>query len=282
MNSARERGFIDIHSHFLPFFDDGAENYPQCLTTAEWYFKTGFEQVVATPHYIPGTRWKPTPARILAGIRQAENMLKEHKIPLKILPGMEIMVTESICRDFDPAQFLSLGEQGFYLIEFPLHSPVSTPVLEKLHDLQSVATLHFVIAHPERCNIFFDNRELLELLVGKGMVVQINIDSLLGLAGPKVQQQALALLQAGQAHFLASDTHAREGRMPPDNKKIEQLIAVLGKEATDQALKINPHRLLAGKKVDPIIPNGNIQLLAQLYAQQGGYMQRLKNIFTHH
>ncbi len=280
MINGKQSGFIDIHSHFLPFLDDGAQNYDQCVAAARWYVSAGFEKVIATPHYIPGTKWEATPDQILSNIRQTENILKEHEIPLTILPGMEIILTESICRNFDPDQFLSLGEKGYYLIEFPLNSPLSTPVAEGLQRLQSTESIHFAIAHPERCKVFHDSNDLLKRFVTNGMLAQVNIDSLLGKAGPKVQQKALEYLQAGLVHFLASDTHARDGRMPPDKSTIEHLCGLLGEETTSNALKHNPQRLLAGKKVDPLISDGNINFIAEPYVPQGGYMQKLKKIFT--
>lgn len=282
MKSDKQSGFIDIHSHFLPFLDDGAENYAQCLASARWYLSAGINQVIATPHFIPGTKWEPTPEQIGDSIQQAEKMLAEQNLPLKILPGMEIMLTENICRNFAPDRFLSLGGRGFYLIELPLDSGLSTPLAEGLQRLPLVENMHFVIAHPERCKVFTDNRGLLEQLVGQGILTQVNIDSVLGLAGQRVQQNALEFLQAGWVHFLASDTHARNGRMPPNKIQIAQLYDLLGKDATVHALQLNPQRLLTGKRVDPIIPDGNIRFLTQLYAQQGGYMQKLKKIFIRH
>ena len=97
MKSVKQSGFIDIHSHFLPFLDDGAQNYDQCLAAARCYLNAGIEKVIATPHYIQGTKWEPTPAQIVDSIQQTEKILDEHEISLKILPGMEIMLTESIC-----------------------------------------------------------------------------------------------------------------------------------------------------------------------------------------
>ena len=113
------------------------------------------------------------------------------------------------------------------------------------------------------------------------MMTQINIDSLFGLAGKKAQHKALEFLQAGLVHFLASDTHPGYGRMPPDKAAIDRLYELVGKETTTRALKSNPLDLLAGKKVDPLRSDGiiNLNFSAQLHAWQGGYMQRLKNLF---
>ena len=261
MKSDKQNGFIDIHSHFLPFLDDGAENYDQCLAAARCYLRAGIDCVIATPHFIAGTKWTPTPEQILDNIKQTEKIFEEKEIPLKILPGMEIMISDQICYNFDPNQFLSLGEKGFYLIEFPLNSQLSTPVAKGLQHLQSLEGIHFIIAHPERCTIFNDSSDWLELLVDRGILTQVNIGSLLGLAGKKVQLKACELLDAGLVHFLASDSHAKDNRMPPDTAQIEHLFSLLGEKTTNRALKLNPQRLLADKKVDPLISEGKIQFL---------------------
>ena len=281
MKSEKRNGFIDIHSHFLPFLDDGAESYDHCVDSARYYLSAGIEQVIATPHYIPGTKWAPTIEQILNSIKQTEKILEEQDIPLTIHPGMEIMLTDQVCNNFDPDQYLSLGDKGYYLIEFPFNSQLNSSLSRGIQRLQSLEGIRFVIAHPERCEIFNTNNNWLELLVDKGIFTQVNIDSILGLAGKKIQQRAFEFLDAGLVHFLASDNHAKEGRMPPHHKKIDQLYDLIGKETTNHALKLNPMKLLEGKKVTPLINDGTINFPAQLYARQGGYMRKLKNLFIH-
>lgn len=280
MKSKMQNGFIDIHSHFLPFLDDGAESYNDCLAAAQCYLSAGIDQVIATPHYISGSKWTPTVNQILSNIKQTEKILEEHDVPLTILPGMEIMITDQICNSFDPDQFLSLGDKGCYLIEFPFNSRLNTSIANGIERLQSSDGIQFVIAHPERCNIFTDSNSWLKLLVDNGMFTQVNIDSILGLAGKKVQQRAFKMLDAGLVHFLASDTHAKEGRMPPDHTTIEKLYDLIGNENTNRALKHNPTSLLEGKKVDPLNTDGKIYFSNQLYSLQGGYMRKLRNFFT--
>jgi protein-tyrosine phosphatase len=279
----KHRGFIDIHSHFLPFLDDGAENDQQCLAAARCYQSAGIDQVIATPHFLPGTKWAAAPEQISDSIRRTGNILREQGISITILPGMEIMLTDMLGGNFDLRPVLSLGGKGAYLVEFPLHSPYDASMAERLEHWQAAKDMHFVIAHPERCAIFNDNSSSnrLAALVNMGMMVQVNIDSLMGLAGKKAQQAASAFLQAGIVHFLASDAHPRDGRMPPDNTAMDRLTRLLGRKTTIQALRTNPMNLLAGKKVDPLPPDGNIHFSAQLHAMQGGYMQKLKNLFTH-
>lgn len=279
MVSNKQEGFIDIHSHILPFLDDGAKNYVKCLEAALCYHSAGFEQVIATPHFIPGTKWTPTPDQIFDKIKQAEALFKEHEIPLVIVPGMEIMFTDQICNNFDPDKYLSLGEKGYFLIEFPMNSELSGDVRKQLiWRLKEFKEFNFIIAHPERCQIF-NNSGFLQLLVDQGMFTQLNINSLLGRHGVGVQQNAIKLLRAGLVHFLASDTHAKDGRMPPGKDTIDTLYELLGTETTNQAFIRNPKRLLAGKKVDPLIPSGNMENLEKLQLVKGGYLQKLKKIF---
>ncbi|MCL7488976.1 MAG: hypothetical protein M8357_12480 [Desulfobulbaceae bacterium] len=277
----KRRGFIDIHSHFLPFLDHGAENDQQCLAAARCYQSAGIDQVIATPHFLPGTKWAAAPEQISDTIRRTRNILREQGISITILAGMEIMLTDMLGGNFDLRPVLSLGGKGAYLVEFPLHSPYDASMVERLEHWQAARGVHFVIAHPERCAIFNDNSSRLDALVNTGMMVQVNIDSLLGQAGKKAQQAALAFFQAGIVHFLASDAHPRDGRMPPDSASMARLTRLLGRETTFQALRTNPMNLLDGKKVDPLRPDGNIHFSAQLHAMQGGYMQKLKNLFTH-
>ena len=43
-------GFIECHSHLLPFVDDGVRSKDDCLNVLDAYAKAGFDRVVVTPH----------------------------------------------------------------------------------------------------------------------------------------------------------------------------------------------------------------------------------------
>lgn len=247
-------GYIDIHSHFLPGLDDGPENSNQSLEAAALYVEAGVGCLIATPHCMHGTIWAASPETIRAGAREMENLLHARGIPLRILPGMEIAVSDLAGGRLPAADFLTLGDRGrFFLIEFPLHAAYGPDRASGLHKLLPAGgRTCYIIAHPERCAMFADGVELAREMVARGMLLQVNIGSLLGQAGPGPQQTALELLRAGLVHFLATDTHCRAGRMPPDPAQMSRLGRLLGDEAVTAAFRDNPRRMLEGETVLPV------------------------------
>jgi protein-tyrosine phosphatase len=253
MNSHNPSGFLDIHSHLLPGLDDGPEDYGQCLEIARRYRTIGVEAVIATPHGIQGTGWAPEPMLVRTRVAEAEKWLNEAGVGLCILPGMEIALSDFLCGHFAPSSLLSLGDTGVFLIEFPLNSAISAPTAEGMRSLQNQNRANrFIIAHPERCVLFQDNPgRILELVAG-GIMTQVNMSSILGYSGKKAQRTALALLDGGQIHFLATDTHGRAGRMPPDLQELAQLTKLIGSVNVATGFRDNPRRLIAGEDVLPL------------------------------
>ena len=71
-----------------------------------------------------------------------------------------------------------------------------------------------VLAHPERCPAFHRDLDALARLTASGVVCSITAGSLVGRFGRDVQRFALALVEAGLVHNVASDAHDATRRPP--------------------------------------------------------------------
>lgn len=252
-----QSGYIDIHSHFLPGLDDGPDDYAHCLAAAEQYVKIGVQCIIATPHFIHGTRWASSPDLIHDSIGEAVKRLDAAGISLRILPGMEIELSDILCGLIPSSDFLSLADTGFYLIEFPIQTFFNTLDEEEIHRLLALQKeKRYIIAHPERCEMLQDNIGMVAGLVNKGMLTQVNIDSILGLFGQKPRETALQLIRSGLVHFLATDSHARGNRTPPTPEQMAELCGILGDETVATAFRENPLNLLKGNNVPPLRADG--------------------------
>lgn len=253
MNSTARQGFIDIHSHLLSGLDDGPNEFGQSLEAAEQYQAIGVETVIATPHWIQGTGWSPAPELVRARVMETEEKIRTAGIPLHILPGMEIALTDFLCGHFAATDLVSLGETGVFLIEFPLNSALNAPTSLGLRTLLARAEKkQFIIAHPERCAMFHGNLDRVRELVAEGMRTQVNIGSILGYSGRSSQQTALSLLNAGLVHYLATDSHAGSDRTPPTPLEMAKLAGLIGSDAVTAGFRDNPRRLLSGEAVLPL------------------------------
>ena len=66
-----------------------------------------------------------------------------------------------------------------------------------------------ILAHPERYSFYFDNFEKFKELKESGFLFQLNLLSVSGYYGSKVQKMALKLLSRGYYDFAGSDIHNR-------------------------------------------------------------------------
>ena len=64
-----------------------------------------------------------------------------------------------------------------------------------------------VIAHFERYNILHGSIDQAINWREKGVLIQLNINSLVGHYGPSVKKQAENLVDSGQIDFIATDCH---------------------------------------------------------------------------
>jgi protein-tyrosine phosphatase len=110
---------IDIHSHILSGLDDGPVSFAESAELAEIYVEAGFDKVIATPHWVAGTRWMPDKSDICRKVALLNNFLKENQVDIKIFSGMEIAFDGNILQFLDEKVILPLGDKSYLLIEAP-------------------------------------------------------------------------------------------------------------------------------------------------------------------
>jgi protein-tyrosine phosphatase len=127
-----------------------------------------------------------------------------------VMPGGEIALTRLPALDAPALRMLSLGAGPYLLVEAPYAG--AAPFLEEVLfdlDLRGFRTL---IAHPERCAMFENDRDRLARLVERGVLCSVNAGSMAGQFGRRVRDFAVHLFRSGLVHNVASDTHDDEVR----------------------------------------------------------------------
>src|SRR5258708_2384983 len=110
---------LDLHCHLLPGVDDGAASLDEALAMARFCVRDGITHVTATPHCNRSLRWLR--ADILPHVARFNEELARASVPLTILPGAEIQVTDTAeyRRDFEAGLYCHLGDRpDFTLLEF--------------------------------------------------------------------------------------------------------------------------------------------------------------------
>src|SRR5690625_254036 len=195
---------IDIHCHILPGVDDGARFLTDSLMMAQAAVRQGIHTIIATPHH--NHVYNNSRYNIIEMVDYLNNHIKEQCIPLTILPGQEIVVSEDTLDQIKNGIILPLIEESNYiLIELPKDTPV-TEMIPILIGLQS-AGFEPIISAPELNPEMMKNRELLFQFVKSGIFTQITASSILGKHGQEVQRFANYILKYNLVHFIASNAH---------------------------------------------------------------------------
>jgi protein-tyrosine phosphatase len=199
---------LDLHCHILPGVDDGAASLEEALAMAQFCVRDGITHVVATPHCHRHCRLlRP---QLLPLVARLNEELARAGVPLAILPGSEIQVTDSAAyrRDFEAGLYCHLGDgRGFTLLEFNWKAEWYPPDAPDLVAWLRSQGMTPILAHPERHRFFAEDPGRLRALVTAGAWLQITVDSLLGNHGRDPEASGEELLRAYPEAVLATDAH---------------------------------------------------------------------------
>ena len=199
---------LDLHCHILPGVDDGPTTLDEALAMARICVGDGITHITATPHCNRSIRWLR--AEILPHVARFNAALAAAGLPLTVLPGSEIQVSNSAAyrRDFEAGLYCHLGDgKDFTLLEFPWHHREYPRDAVELIDWLRERGMTPIIAHPERQGFFRDDAPRLRGLVSAGAWLQVTVDSLLGNHGPAARIAAEEMLRTYPETVLSTDSH---------------------------------------------------------------------------
>ena len=236
---------IDLHCHILPGVDDGARDLAEAVRMCRLAAADGCEAMVATPHQRRGTWWNCDPEELEA-LRLA--LAAAVGPELAIYPGGEVHVDAQLLADLAQGGPLPLAGSRYLLIEFD-GADRPEEAMELVHEL-AVDGWRPILAHPEFVPWMAEDEETVARLVELGAAAQVTAMSVTGDFGRRPQAVAMGLVEAGLAHFVASDSHG-VSRRPPGLKRAYEALATRFDEATARRLAIdNPRAVLADRPLD--------------------------------
>ena len=71
----------DVHSHFIPGIDDGAQNMDESIHLIRAFHEMGYKKVITTPH-VMSDAYRNTPEIILGGLAKVREALKAESLSL--------------------------------------------------------------------------------------------------------------------------------------------------------------------------------------------------------
>lgn len=190
-----------MHSHILSGIDDGAVSVEQSLHLLERLHALGFSTFHFTPHVF--AEMYPND---LASISSAYALLKD-QIPKDIKTGYaaEYMIDSSFEKLLhNPADLLLLPHKHI-LVEMS-YMQESLLVDDIIFQLR-VQGYQPILAHPERYVYYHGDVAKLKRFKEAGLLMQVNILSLLGYYGSRERQVARWLADQGWIDLLGTDVH---------------------------------------------------------------------------
>lgn len=237
-------GRVDLHCHLLWATDDGAADAEESLALCSALAGAGFSDAAPSPHAWPEL---PDMARNQARRAELQALLDARGVPLRLHPGAENRLDGELLERVARGDARPIGGGPWVLVEAPHRVPLAN--LEELCFRLQVAGLLPLLAHPERCRSFFDDKALARRLVESGCALQIEVGSLAGVYGRDARKLAATLLDKGLAAVAATDVHHLASATRILGEGLEALEAEVGAAGLARLLEENPRRILAGERL---------------------------------
>ena len=238
---------IDLHCHYLPGIDDGAQTLEESLALARAAVADGITHAVMTPHVHVGV-FDNRAGGIARAVVLFRAALAEHGIPLSISAGGEVRIGSEIIEMLAAGEIPFLGTwrgQRVMLLEFP-HGQVPVGAERFTAWLRKQGVLP-LIAHPERNKDVMRNLAKLDPFIEQGCLLQVTAGSLIGRFGEQAERRARELLDRDDIFAVATDAHNLENRPPLMQAAHAFLVAEAGEASAEALTHGNPLAVLNSK-----------------------------------
>jgi len=255
---------IDIHAHVLPGLDDGPSDWQASLEFLRKSTEEGVEGVVCTSHVLDKLDGR-LETEFLQTFEGLQERVRDEGIPVKLWLGAEIHCSAS----FDPRSTVATfnGNGRSLLLELPMTGVPQG--VERLFFALVLEGLSPILAHPERNTALVENMDRIFDFYERGVLFQVNAGSFLGHFGRAAKRKAVALLDRGLVHFVASDSHCSRTRSVVMGGAYRFVKERSGEEIADRLFRIHPERAIKGEAVDPPRPHREAPKKSGLFRQPG-------------
>ena len=230
---------IDLHSHVLFDIDDGAQTIEDSLAILARAEKLGVKAMVATPHFTIGDDVDEFVKKRTERIEAIKEEAEAAGINVKVLPGAEVYITDELFNETDIKK-LTLAETDVILAEFKYHSVKAEAFLEYIDEMISQG-VRVLVAHPERYSYLNNNMRLLEAILHRGVMLQVNAISLY--EDSEEGDAARMMLKNNMAFAVSSDIHHASSR------RLDAIAKLNENERWKSVLYDNPLKLITHGRV---------------------------------
>lgn len=210
---------IDIHTHVIPYLDDGSPNLETSLEMIKHEIAIGVKEIYCTPHHIYH-RYEKSVEEIKKNFQLLKDAVEKENLPIKLHLGQEICYThrENTLEMLSKGELLTLNNTNRILLEFSF-TREPEDILDIIYNF-NIKGYEVIIAHVERYE--WMTLDKVKALKNEEAKIQINSNSILGLTGGKEKRFVKKLLKLDLVDYVASDTHSfRPSTLDKSFKKIK-------------------------------------------------------------
>ena len=193
----------DIHSHFIPGIDDGAKTIEESVEMITELHNLGYKKIITSPHTM-SDYYRNTTDIILSGRDNVKQALKEANVSVEFGAVSEYYLDYDFERKLDAGPLLTFGN-NYLLFEISYMNPPDN----LYHVIFKMQLLGYkpVLAHPERYNFWHKEFEKYEAFIDKGVLLQMNINSLTGYYSLSTKKIAEQMIDKNMISLLGTDCH---------------------------------------------------------------------------
>ncbi len=236
---------VDIHCHAIYDVDDGSKSLDQTVKMIKMAYDTGYDTICFTPHYMDDG-YKTSRGLLEAKLEVIRATLQLENINMNLYLGEEVYIFPELAERLD--EVICLNDSKYILFELPLNEKIEY-LDEIVYKLQSCGKVP-VLAHPERYAISKEKFSFLQNLAKKGVLLQINLNSLSGHYGNEAKKLALKLLKNDMVQFVATDAHSQAGYYMA-RESINILNKYVSEDKAFELLEGNPSKVIQNLEVKP-------------------------------
>ena len=231
--------YADIHSHILPYIDDGAKDLDTAVQLVSVCLEQDIDTIVCTPHFSP-----LADKNVLEFIKKRDESLAllKNELEKRNIPSPNFLLGAEVLLDCDLAEVeniekLAITGTDYILLEMPDVTWQSW-MFDYIYNLLALKNLIPVIAHVER---YSQTKEAMDKLKRLEVYFQVNASSVIH--NRKMNDEVSRLLKSGDVHFISTDTHSLKTR-PPEMKKAMEIIEMKYTPQYAQTLRLNSYKVI--------------------------------------
>lgn len=229
---------VDLHTHILFDIDDGAEDVEASVAILREAERAGVRKIMLTPHFALGedveSFIKSRDERVL----KLRERIEEEGIDITLKAGAEVYITDDLYDEMSLGS-LKMGDSDVMLAEFKYHGVRAEDFVDFIDEIKENGLVPLV-AHVERYSYVRKNPLLLEALLSRGALLQVNALSLF--EDSEEGEFARMLVKKGLCYALCSDVHNTGSRRLEAMRKLGEQEGYLKKLISENPEKIFDNR----------------------------------------